>query len=192
MPAACGCAPRWIPVMQDAAAEALREGLAKFDGGRGWRDLETEHRRRRRLARRSSTARRSAPAFPTGARRWCCRRAAARRAIGFTNGSTGDACRAPRRRMPKRGVGGAAFDYLQPGHDHHRQAKAPATAMRCARSPRSAGGIRRRGSAHRPRAGDAGRLRRRRRRATTARPRRCASRARRSSRSSMRPRSKTA
>ena len=29
-----------VPVMQDAAAEALREGLAKFDGGRGWRDLE--------------------------------------------------------------------------------------------------------------------------------------------------------
>ena len=29
-----------VPVMQDAAAEALREGLAKFDGGRGWRDTE--------------------------------------------------------------------------------------------------------------------------------------------------------
>ena len=28
-----------VPYMQDAAAEALREGLAKFDGGRGWRDL---------------------------------------------------------------------------------------------------------------------------------------------------------
>ena len=27
-----------VPEMQDAAAEALREGLAKFDGGRGWRD----------------------------------------------------------------------------------------------------------------------------------------------------------
>ena len=27
------------PVMQDAAANALREGLARFDGGRGWRDL---------------------------------------------------------------------------------------------------------------------------------------------------------
>ncbi len=27
-----------VPQMQDAAAEALREGLAKFDGGRGWRD----------------------------------------------------------------------------------------------------------------------------------------------------------
>ena len=26
-----------VPVMQDAAAEALREGLATFDGGRGWR-----------------------------------------------------------------------------------------------------------------------------------------------------------
>ena len=31
--AACGCALRWIPMMQDAAAEALREGLARFDGG---------------------------------------------------------------------------------------------------------------------------------------------------------------
>ena len=38
MPAACGCARSMVPVMQDAAAEALREGLAKFDGGRGWRD----------------------------------------------------------------------------------------------------------------------------------------------------------
>src|SRR4029079_2607439 len=27
------------PKMQDAAAQALREGLARFDGGRGWRDL---------------------------------------------------------------------------------------------------------------------------------------------------------
>jgi ABC-2 type transport system ATP-binding protein len=27
-----------VPKMQDAAAESLREGLAKFDGGRGWRD----------------------------------------------------------------------------------------------------------------------------------------------------------
>src|SRR5918993_2556233 len=29
-----------VPHMQAAAAEALREGLAKFDGGRGWKDLE--------------------------------------------------------------------------------------------------------------------------------------------------------
>ena len=27
-----------VSKMQDAAAEALREGLARFDGGRGWRD----------------------------------------------------------------------------------------------------------------------------------------------------------
>ena len=27
-----------VPMMQDAAADALREGLAKFDGGRGWQD----------------------------------------------------------------------------------------------------------------------------------------------------------
>jgi penicillin-binding protein 1A len=29
-----------VPYMQDAAADALREGLANFDGGRGWRDLD--------------------------------------------------------------------------------------------------------------------------------------------------------
>src|SRR3954463_12996035 len=27
------------PVMQDAAAQALRDGLVRYDGGRGWRDL---------------------------------------------------------------------------------------------------------------------------------------------------------
>src|SRR6478672_2118655 len=27
------------PVMQDAAAQALRDGLVRFDGGRGWKDL---------------------------------------------------------------------------------------------------------------------------------------------------------
>src|SRR4029078_12402065 len=27
------------PVMQDAAAQALRDGLTRFDGGRGWSDL---------------------------------------------------------------------------------------------------------------------------------------------------------
>ncbi len=27
------------PVMQDAAAQALRDGMTRFDGGRGWRDL---------------------------------------------------------------------------------------------------------------------------------------------------------
>ena len=28
-----------VPTMQDAAAQALRDGLTKFDGGRGWTDL---------------------------------------------------------------------------------------------------------------------------------------------------------
>src|SRR3982751_4958147 len=28
-----------VPSMQDGAAQALRDGLTKFDGGRGWRDL---------------------------------------------------------------------------------------------------------------------------------------------------------
>src|SRR6476620_6901080 len=29
-----------VPAMQDAAAQSLRDGLTKFDGGRGWRDLK--------------------------------------------------------------------------------------------------------------------------------------------------------
>ena len=32
------------PVSQDAAAQALRDGLARFDGGRGWPDLNNEDR----------------------------------------------------------------------------------------------------------------------------------------------------
>ena len=95
-----------IPVMQDAAAQALRDGLARFDGGRGWRDLGLSVDCRRRLARRSSTARRSAPAIPTGGRRSCCRRTAAQATIGFTDGSTGDAARV--RRVACRSAASAA------------------------------------------------------------------------------------
>ena len=51
--------------LQDAAAQALREGLARFDGGRGWRDTASASTWRR-IGRRSSTALPSAPAFPTG------------------------------------------------------------------------------------------------------------------------------
>jgi len=102
------------PAMQDAAAEALREGLAKFDGaGRGWIDVEksvdlsgdwagqldrapigvgfTDWRKAVVLAKSGSEAR-----------------------VGFTNGSSGTLPRSEAA-MPKRGVGGVAFDYLHPG-----------------------------------------------------------------------------
>jgi penicillin-binding protein 1A len=119
--------------------------------------------------------------FPTGARRWCCRRRRRRRRSASPTARPGR-CR------PRRGDAGArrrrrGVRFLTAGHDHHRQAGRGRAAMRCARS-RGRGGWSPRKS-HRPGAGDAGRLRRRSARATTARPRRCASPARRSSRSSM-------
>ena len=40
MRAGCGCALRSIPRCRSAMALALQEGLANFDGGRGWRDLK--------------------------------------------------------------------------------------------------------------------------------------------------------
>ena len=101
------------PAMQDAAAEALREGLATFDGGRGWRDTEKsidvdgdwagaldrtpvgtgfgDWRKAVVLSKDSSAAQ-----------------------IGFANGSTGT-LPASSAQMPKRGGGGSAFSNLRPG-----------------------------------------------------------------------------
>jgi membrane carboxypeptidase/penicillin-binding protein len=62
------------PVMQDAAAQALRDGLTKFDGGRGWRDTGLSVNVDKD-GRANSTARRSAPAIPIGGRRSCFRKA---------------------------------------------------------------------------------------------------------------------
>ena len=78
-----------VPQMQDAAAEALREGLAKFDGGRGWRDLGAQHRPRRRLggAARPHAGRHRLPRLAQGGGAVEERRRGA--SIGFTNGSNG-------------------------------------------------------------------------------------------------------
>ena len=148
-----------VPNMQDAAAEALREGLANFDGGRGWRDpglsVDVSGDWRGQLDR--------APVgtgFPDWRKAVVLSKDGGEARIGFADGSTGVlagiggvAAQARRRR---RGV-----RLFPAGHDHHRQAGRPATAMRCARSPRSAGGFVaeevRTGRVH----GDAGRLRRR-------------------------------
>jgi len=102
-----------LPRMQDAAAEALREGLATFDGGRGWRDsglsIETEG---------DWAARLRAAALGTGFPDWrkavVLEKAGGRAQIGFGDGSTGilDASAAS---QPKRGTAEAAFGFLRPG-----------------------------------------------------------------------------
>jgi penicillin-binding protein 1A len=72
-----------IPEMQEAAANALREGLARFDGGRGWRDLELSIDVSKATGRVCSTGLRSERAFPTGARRSSCPSPAIRRKSAF-------------------------------------------------------------------------------------------------------------
>ena len=101
------------PKMQDAAAEALREGLASFDGGRGWRDnglsIPTDG---------DWAARLRAAALGTGFPDWrkavVLSKGGGRAEIGFGDGTTGT-LNASAASQPKRGAGGAAFGYLKPG-----------------------------------------------------------------------------
>jgi penicillin-binding protein 1A len=101
------------PVMQDAAANALREGLARFDGGRGWKDLGLSIDLGGDWAAQLDRA-----AVGTGFDDWkkavVLSKDSAEARIGFTNGSTGSLPRSVAD-MPKRGGGGTAFDNLRPG-----------------------------------------------------------------------------
>ena len=101
------------PVMQDAAANALREGLARFDGGRGWRDLEKSID----ISGDWSGLLDRTP-VGTGFADWrkavVLSKDGGQARIGFANGSTG-ILPASAATQPKRGAGGPAFDYLHPG-----------------------------------------------------------------------------
>ena len=102
-----------MPVMQDAAAEALREGLAQFDGGRGWRDtglsidIGGDWANQLRIAALGT-------GFPDWKKAVVLSKSGGAARIGFSDGSTGtlDASAA---QQPKRGVGGTAFSHLTPG-----------------------------------------------------------------------------
>jgi len=102
-----------VPVMQDAAALALREGLAKFDGGRGWRDtglsvdVDGDWQTQLRVA-----------ALGTGFDDWkkavVLSKSGGSARIGFPDGSTG-VLPASAAQQPKRGGGGSAFSNLKAG-----------------------------------------------------------------------------
>jgi penicillin-binding protein 1A len=101
------------PVMQDAAANALREGLARFDGGRGWRDIEKSIDLSGDWAGQlDRTA--IGTGFPDWKKAVVLSKSGESASIGFTNGSTGILPRGAAL-MPKRGGGGTAFDNLRPG-----------------------------------------------------------------------------
>ena len=102
-----------VPVMQDAAAEALREGLAKFDGGRGWRDtdlsidVDGDWRLQLSLAALGT-------GFPDWRKAVVLSKSGGVARIGFSDGSTGTLS-ASAASQPKRGGGGPAFGFLKPG-----------------------------------------------------------------------------
>jgi penicillin-binding protein 1A len=103
-----------VPKMQDAAAQALRDGLTRFDGGRGWRDLEMSVD----LAKGDWAGQLDRAPVGVGYPDWrkavVLSKSGGEARIGFTNGSTGT-LPASAASMPKRGVGGAAFNFLTPG-----------------------------------------------------------------------------
>ena len=102
------------PTLQDAAAQALRDGLVKFDGGRGWRDLGMTID----LAKGDWAGQLDRAPVGTGYVDWkkavVLSKSAGEAQVGFANGSTG-MLPASAASMPVRGVGGAAFDALKPG-----------------------------------------------------------------------------
>jgi len=101
------------PKLQDAAAAALREGLAKFDGGRGWRDLgktvDVNGDWRGELDRTPVGT-----GFPDWRKAAVLSKSGSVAEVGFDDGSTGR-LPASAAQQPKRGVGGAAFGHLKPG-----------------------------------------------------------------------------
>src|SRR5688572_7061017 len=98
---------------QKAAETALRDGLMRYDRGKGWRDpglsVDVSGDWRGQLAR--------AP-FGVGYEDWRAAVVLSRdgrsATLGFTDGSTGE-LPAYAAAMPKRGTGTAAFNFLRPG-----------------------------------------------------------------------------
>lgn len=101
------------PMMQDASAQALRDGMAKYDGGRSWSDTGLKVDTTDDWAAQLDAAP-VGVGYPDWLKAVVLQKGAGQATIGFTNGSTG-ILSAGDAATPKRGVGGHAFDFLNPG-----------------------------------------------------------------------------
>ena len=101
------------PVMQAAAADALREGLANFDGGRGWRDLGINVNVNGDWASELDRTP-VGTGFPDWRKAVVLSKDSNSAEIGFANGAKAT-LPASAASMPKRGGGGSAFDNFRPG-----------------------------------------------------------------------------
>jgi penicillin-binding protein 1A len=101
------------PVMQKAAETALRDGLTRYDRGKGWRDpglsIDMSKDWRSQLAQADYGV-----GYPDWRAAVVLSRSAGAAEIGFADGTTGT-LPSYAATMPKRGVGGAAFDFLRRG-----------------------------------------------------------------------------
>ena len=101
-----------VPHMQDAAAEALREGLAKF-AGRAWNDPEKSIPIDGDWAGQLDRAP-IGTGFPDWRKAVVLSKSGGEARIGFSNGETG-VLPASAASQPKSGGGGSAFSHLRPG-----------------------------------------------------------------------------
>ena len=101
------------PVMQDAAAQSLRDGLTKYDGGRGWTDLGRKVDINKDWAGELDRTP-VGTGYPDWLKAVVLQTGDGQATIGFSNGSKGTLA-ASDAAMPKRGVGGHAFDFMTPG-----------------------------------------------------------------------------
>ncbi|MEO7602018.1 MAG: PBP1A family penicillin-binding protein [Sphingomicrobium sp.] len=99
--------------IQDAAAQALRDGLANFDGGRGWRDLEMSVKLDGDWAGELDRAP-VGVGFPNWRKAAILSKSGNEAVIGFTNGQKA-VLPASEASQAKRGGGGSAFSNLRPG-----------------------------------------------------------------------------
>lgn len=101
------------PKLQDAAAQSLRDGLVRFDGGRSWSDLGMTIDIASDWAAKLDRAP-VGTGYPDWFKAVVLSKGDGQATIGFANGSTGT-LPASAAAMPVRGRGGAAFDALKPG-----------------------------------------------------------------------------
>ena len=102
------------PKMQDAAAQALRDGMTRYDGGRGWRDLNMSVDLDKGDWAGQLDRAPVGVGYPDWRKAVVLSKSDGVASIGFSNGSTGS-LPASGASMPVRNQGGAAFDALKPG-----------------------------------------------------------------------------
>ncbi len=102
-----------VPLMQDAAADALREGLAKFDGGRGWQDTKLSIDLSRDWRTQLSAAA-LGTGFPDWRKAVVLEKSGGQAVLGFADGSKGSLS-ASAAQQARRGGGGTAFSAIKPG-----------------------------------------------------------------------------